>query len=186
MNLISFRTVRFRNILDSGTIEVDTRVTCLVGKNESGKTNILHALHALNPALNDRLFDEQQYPRWLQKEHQRSGEFESAVPISATFELTDEEAQAINARFGEGVLLAKQWSVSVRYDNTRTFTVDIDEAAACRAFEAQHEIDAGSESLVELRGHLDRVSTESAYRVDSTEEPTPAAVQTRQAVARSE
>ncbi len=181
MNLISFRTVRFRNILDSGTIEVDTRVTCLVGKNESGKTNILHALHALNPALNDRLFDEQQYPRWLQKEHQRSGDYESAVPISATFALTDEEAQAINARFGEGVLLAKQWSVSVRYDNTRTFTVDIDEAAACRAFEAQHGIDAGSESLVELRGHLDRVSTESAYRVDGTEEPTPAAVQTRQA-----
>ena len=181
MNLISFRTERFRNILDSGTIEVDTRVTCLVGKNESGKTNILHALHALRPALNDRTFDQQQYPRWLQKEHQRSGEFDSARPISATFELTDDEAHAINDRFGEGVLLAKQWSLSVDYTNTRTFAVEIDEVAACRAFESQYEIDTTSQSLEELAGYLDELSDESAYHADSTEEPTPAATKARQA-----
>ncbi len=181
MNLVSFRIIRFRNILDSGTIEVDARVSCLVGKNESGKTNILHALHALNPALNDRLFDEQQYPRWLQKEHQRSGEFESAVPISATFALTDEETQAINARFGEGVLLAKQWTVSVHYDNTRTFIVDVDEAAACRAFESQYGTDAGSQNLAELRSHLDRVSGEKESPDDSTEVATAAALEARQA-----
>ena len=57
-----------------------------------------------------------------------SGEYESAFPISATFELSDDEADAISARFGEGVLLAKQWTLSVRYDNTRTFDVEIDEA----------------------------------------------------------
>jgi predicted ATPase len=164
VNLLSFRTERFRNILDSGTIEVDPRVTCLVGKNESGKTNILHALHALNPALNDRLFDHQQYPRWLQKEHQRSGEFGAATPISATFELTDQEAQEINARFGEGVLLAKQWSLAVRYDNTRHFTVDIDEAAACRAFESQYELDADADELNQLHAHLDQLSGETAVQ----------------------
>jgi len=180
VNLISFRTVRFRNILDSGTVDVDRRVTCLVGKNESGKTNILHALHALNPALKDRKFNEQQYPRWLQKEHQRSGDYESAVPISATFELTDEEIQAINVRFGDGVLLAKQWNLSVHYDNTRTFAVDTDEAAACRAFESHHGTDAGSQSVTELKAHLDQLSGEVAYHVDGTDEPTPGALQARQ------
>lgn len=164
MNLLSFRTERFRNILDSGTIEVDPRVTCLVGKNESGKTNILHALHALNPALNDRFFDQQQYPRWLQKEHQRSGEFGAATPIAATFELTDQEAQEINACFGEGVLLAKQWSLAVRYDNTRHFTVDIDEAAACRAFESQYELDADADELSQLTAHLEQLSSEKAVQ----------------------
>ena len=181
MNLISFRTVRFRNILDSGTIDVDPRVTCLVGKNESGKTNILHALHALNPALGDRLFDEQQYPRWLQKEHQRSGEYDSAVPISATFELTDEEAQGISARFGEGVLLAKQWTLDVLYDNTRTFTVDIDEIAACQSFEAQYGIDARSESLTDLMSHLDQLCNEGEHDTDGTEGLTPAALAAQQA-----
>jgi predicted ATPase len=164
VNLLSFRTERFRNILDSGTIEVDPRVTCLVGKNESGKTNILHALHALNPALNDRFFDQQQYPRWLQKEHQRSGEFGAATPIAATFELTDQEAQEINACFGEGVLLAKQWSLAVRYDNTRHFTVDIDEAAACRAFESQYELDADADELSQLTAHLEQLSSEKAVQ----------------------
>lgn len=181
MNLISFRSVRFRNILDSGTIEVDNRVTCLVGKNESGKTNILHALHALNPALNDRQFNEQQYPRWLQKEHQRSGDYESALPISATFELTVDEIEAINARFGDGVLLAKQWSLGVHYDNTRTFHVEIDEVAACRAFESQYGTDAGSQNLMELKSHLERLSDEVAYHVDGADEPTPGALKARQA-----
>ena len=173
MNLISFRSVRFRNILDSGPIDVDPRVTCLVGKNESGKTNILHALHALKPALDDRLFDEQQYPRWLQKEHQRSGEFESALPISATFQLSDEEAEAITSRFGEGVLLEKQWTMGVRYDNSRIFDIAVDEGAACRAFESRHGVDAGSEDLEGLRNHLDELAGARAYRADGTEKVTP-------------
>lgn len=181
MNLISFRSVDFRNILDSGTIDVDPRVTCLVGKNESGKTNILHALHALNPALNDRSFDEQQYPRWLQKEHQRSGEYRSALPISATFELTDQETEGIGARFGEGVLLAKQWTLSVRYDNTRTFDVEIDEAAACRAFASRHDIDADPEGLEDLRSHLAHLSSAKGVHRDGTAELSPAALAARQA-----
>ena len=182
MNLISFRSVRFRNILDSGPIDVDRRVTCLVGKNESGKTNILHALHALKPALNDRAFDEQQYPRWLQKEHQRSGEFDSALPISATFELNDDEAGAITAQFGQGVLLEKQWTLSVRYDNTRIFDVTVDEGAACRAFESQHGLDLGSSDLAGLRSQLADTAGARAFRSDGSEKTTPAAQQAEQII----
>jgi len=58
MRLKSFRVERFRNVLDSGDIPVDDAITCLVGKNESGKTNLLHALHLLNPALGDRSLDD--------------------------------------------------------------------------------------------------------------------------------
>ena len=103
------------------------------------------------------------------------------MPISATFELTDEEIQAINVRFGDGVLLAKQWSLSVHYDNTRTFDVEIDEAAACRAFESQLGTDSDSQDLTELRSHLDRISGEVAYHLDGADEPTPAALLARQA-----
>jgi len=68
MHLVSFRVERCRNILGSGEIQVDRAVTCLVGKNEPGKTNPLHALRTVNPAPTGRDFDEQQYPRRLQKE----------------------------------------------------------------------------------------------------------------------
>ena len=134
------------------------RVTCLVGKNESGKTNILHALHALNPALNDRLFDEQQYPRWLQKEHQRSGEFESALPISATFELTDQETQDISARFGEGVLLAKQWTLSVRYDNSGCSPSTSTKSCGLSGLRIPVRVRGRVGSLDELRSRLDELS----------------------------
>ena len=49
MRLRSFRVRAFRNVIDSGEINVDD-VTCLVGKNEAGKSAIMQALHSLNPA----------------------------------------------------------------------------------------------------------------------------------------
>lgn len=49
MELKSFRVRNFRSINDSGDIDV-SRITALLGRNESGKSNILRALHSLNPA----------------------------------------------------------------------------------------------------------------------------------------
>jgi energy-coupling factor transporter ATP-binding protein EcfA2 len=140
---------------------VDGVVTCLVGKNESGKTNILHALHTLNPAHNDRDFDEQQYPRWLQKEHQRSGEFASAEPIRVDFELDDTEVAAIEEHFGEEVLRSKSWSVGVRYDGEKFFSVEVDEEAACKAIELRMGTDTGAVKLAALRTELDDRAAET-------------------------
>lgn len=49
MRLISFHVKTFRNVLDSTEVDVGD-VTCLVGKNEAGKSAVLQALHTLNPA----------------------------------------------------------------------------------------------------------------------------------------
>ena len=49
MELKSFRVRNFRSINDSGEIDV-SRITALLGRNESGKSNVLRALHSLNPA----------------------------------------------------------------------------------------------------------------------------------------
>lgn len=48
MKLLSFRIQNFRSINDSGTIEA-SRITALLGRNESGKSNLLRALQSLNP-----------------------------------------------------------------------------------------------------------------------------------------
>ena len=48
MHLRSFRARNFRSINDSGEIQV-SRITALLGRNESGKSNLLKALHSLNP-----------------------------------------------------------------------------------------------------------------------------------------
>ena len=48
MQLKSFRVTNFRSIKDSGDIDV-SRITALLGRNESGKSNLLRGLHSLNP-----------------------------------------------------------------------------------------------------------------------------------------
>lgn len=49
MKLESFRIQNFRSIFDSGLITTD-KLTAILGRNESGKTNLLLALESLNPA----------------------------------------------------------------------------------------------------------------------------------------
>jgi predicted ATP-dependent endonuclease of OLD family len=48
VRLISFRVTNFRSVNNSGPIKVG-KLTTLVGRNESGKTNLLLALQSLNP-----------------------------------------------------------------------------------------------------------------------------------------
>lgn len=49
MQLTAFRIFKYRNIEDSGLIKLADRLTCIVGKNQSGKTNLLRGLQKLNP-----------------------------------------------------------------------------------------------------------------------------------------
>jgi AAA15 family ATPase/GTPase len=60
--LINFQITNFRSITDSGIIEIDN-TTCLVGVNESGKTNLLLGLWKLNPANNEPIVPLSDYPR---------------------------------------------------------------------------------------------------------------------------
>src|SRR3954466_12457042 len=49
MQLTAFRIFQYRNTEDTGLVTLDDRLTCIVGKNQSGKTNLLKALEKLNP-----------------------------------------------------------------------------------------------------------------------------------------
>ena len=52
MDLIKFRVTMYKGIRDSRWVDVND-LTVLVGKNESGKTSLLRALHKLNPYAPD-------------------------------------------------------------------------------------------------------------------------------------
>lgn len=57
-----FRIQNFRNIDDSGWITFD-QVTAFVGRNESGKTTLLKALHKFNPASTEPYDPMREFPR---------------------------------------------------------------------------------------------------------------------------
>jgi predicted ATP-dependent endonuclease of OLD family len=74
MKLRSVHVQRFRNILDSTEVKIEDKVTCLVGKNESGKSAFLHALWRLKPARSTCSFSiPDHYPAWLEKKHRNEG-----------------------------------------------------------------------------------------------------------------
>ena len=56
MQLVDVRIKNYKCILDSETFTVD-QMTCLVGKNESGKSAILQALYKLNPVDKEDIYD---------------------------------------------------------------------------------------------------------------------------------
>ena len=57
-----FRVLNYRNIDDSSWIPLE-RVTCFVGRNESGKTTLLKALHKFNPAIEEPYDPQREFPR---------------------------------------------------------------------------------------------------------------------------
>ncbi|KZF03604.1 hypothetical protein A2J03_07360 [Rhodococcus sp. EPR-157] len=124
MKLKSFRVRVFRNIIDSGEVTADD-VTCIVGKNEAGKSALLQALHTLNPAnaaSNLSMLDE--YPRWLKKEHEITGVIDDAVPITATFTISDSELQDIEDTFEPGVLDSREIVASRSYKHPGTLNIE--------------------------------------------------------------
>ncbi|MCI0457393.1 MAG: ATP-binding protein [Gemmataceae bacterium] len=64
MKPVAFRVQMYRSVSDSGWIEINP-MTVLVGKNESGKTTLLKALHKFNPFSPEPYTMDSEWPRGL-------------------------------------------------------------------------------------------------------------------------
>ncbi|MGQ2998752.1 AAA family ATPase [Variovorax sp.] len=80
MRLASFQITHFRSINDSGPIEL-SRITTILGRNDTGKSNLLRALHSLNPAEGpvSALSPIKNFPR-----HRRLSECTADTPVVHT------------------------------------------------------------------------------------------------------
>ena len=108
MKLAAVQIHEYKSIRDSNRFEIGD-VTCLVGKNESGKTALLEAIYRLNPIVEEHgRFDvTDDYPRSDVEDYQQDVESSAASPatvVIATLSLAPEEVQPIENDLGEGVL----------------------------------------------------------------------------------
>jgi hypothetical protein len=96
MELIKFRITNFRSINDSGEISVD-KITSLVGRNESGKSNLLLGLATLNPAGGRTALNKiKDFPRGRRLEECTDG-----TPVVASrWKLSVAETEAIDKILG--------------------------------------------------------------------------------------
>lgn len=127
MLLRSVRITHFKSIHDSTEFSVGP-VTCLVGRNESGKSAVLQSLYTLNPVIKtDAAFDPFDFPRSRYSEFRDRNEDEPAPNVVTTsWELTEKDLAVVR---GE---IPPSMRVFVRkgYDNQLHWDVPLPDPAA--------------------------------------------------------
>ena len=186
MKLKSFRVSRYRNVLDSSEVLVEGDVTTLVGMNESGKSTMLDALYRLNPVYGDKFVELDDYPRWRRSRDSRNEDLQAMSPIDATFELDQEDLEALEEALGEGVVTPGTVQVGRRYNDSHWVTVEVDErrfvrnvldghrdaAALAEAHETVASLKTALTALVKEEAAAAAAATAAAEA--SEDEPSPA------------
>ena len=125
MILKSIRIRQYKSFRDSGEVGIEDGVTCLVGKNESGKSALLQALYRLNPSASghpETFSGLRDYPRLHY--HPDKARIPAVRPITATFELDGDDLRAIEEAHGEGVLASRLVTVARTYDNELAWEIE--------------------------------------------------------------
>ncbi len=130
MKLIQARVTNFRCIVDSNTVDIGA-TTCLVGKNEAGKTAFLKALEglrSLNPEYT--LYNKtQEYPRrYLSDYDQKHGGVDAQV-IQTVWGLDESDRKCLENELGADAVIGNQFSIQKHYGTAgTTWDLPIDQA----------------------------------------------------------
>lgn len=139
----------FRSAEDSGDFKVGS-VTCLVGKNEAGKSALLLALAALNPhAATPAVFDkERDYPRRLLTQYSERHRDKDAVAVKTIWKLEKAEMDKLEATVGAKVVTSDMVTISRRYGNDIEIETSLDYKAAIDFLYAKFKLDASERSIL--------------------------------------
>ena len=139
MKLTKVRITEFQSIQDSTEFEIGD-VTCLVGKNEAGKTAVLKALYRLLPINDtDGVFDAtDHFPRRRLIDYEEdvaAGNRNPGTVVKATFTLESGDVSAITEVFGPDCLVTDAPSITLSkgYSNELVFSkIAVNEESAIR------------------------------------------------------
>ncbi len=173
MNLLDARVRNYKSINDTGWVELDD-LTCLIGKNESGKTAFMEAVGRLNPAYGEGTFEPyDEYPRHRWPEYRDRHDGDPDPVVSARLGLDDDERDRLESRVGE--LPSSEVVVTRDYADELHWEFEIDESAFVDRFIDSHDVpdELGDEiegvaAIAELR--------EAIEGADDVPEATAAAV----------
>ena len=178
MKLIATRVKEYKSIWDSNDFEIGD-ITCLVGKNEAGKTALLEALYKLNPIIStDSEFDvTNDYPRAEVSDYEEDVSEENREPatvVEGTFELQGDDMEAITSLFGKKALKNKKLTLSRKYPDsrgsvtsTRTFSLEANKDESIKYLIQKANIPADlqkklTEAMDDVAAMLDLIATVEA------------------------
>ena len=129
MKLVKAHATNYRNIIDSNIVEI-SQSTCLVGKNEAGKTAFLKSLECLrstNPEFNEYGKIEN-YPRRYLSDYDSRHSDSAAIVMRTEWNMDDVDVAAIEAELGEGVVTSNIVTISKSYESNGTiWSAPVDE-----------------------------------------------------------
>ena len=155
MKLIKVRVTNYRSVEDSEEFDIDD-LTCLVGKNEAGKTAILTALNGIKP------FDDFSYDKTRDFPRRNLNKFDELYPsgdsvvVCSTWKLEEDDIEELERQFGEGVLLSHEFNIESKINNKRIFDIKIDKNKLLQNLYEYHELSDNEKSeLINIKNTVD-------------------------------
>jgi predicted ATPase len=149
VKLLTAHITNFRSAEDSEEFTLSP-ITCLVGKNEAGKSAILLALAALNPhgATPATLDKERDYPRRTLTQYEERHGTDEAIAVKTTWKLEEAELNAISSEVGAGVITSDVAKIFRRYGKGVEVEVSLDYAVALENLYKRFALDASERSVL--------------------------------------
>lgn len=161
MKLIKVRVRNYRSVEDSEEFEIG-ELTCLVGKNEAGKTALLNAMRGYSPAQ-PFVFDETiDYPRRFATRFEERHPEGRAEVIRTWWRIEGDDRLEVEKRFGAGVMSGDtlQAHFGFRYDDKRIWEMSVNEAKCLEHLVSKHALDATERNV--LHATTDGASADKA------------------------
>ncbi len=144
MKLLKVHATNYRNILDSNAVDIG-QTTCLVGKNEAGKTAFLKALECLRST--NTSFKQygkiENYPRRHLADYKARHPSDEATVMTTEWEMSAYDVAAIEHELGEGVLTGNTVVIKKSFEpDTSTWTLPVNEAQVLENLTNRFTLDA--------------------------------------------
>lgn len=150
MILKKARVTNFRSVEDSGEFDIDD-ITCMVGKNEAGKTAILTAIAGFESHPSSPIeFDvERDYPRRGLNDYENIHSEEDAIVVTLKWELEPDDVAEIEKHLGSGALRSHAVEGKRRYNSKGPeWSVDIDIGKVVSTFIAEANLSAPEKAQI--------------------------------------
>jgi predicted ATP-dependent endonuclease of OLD family len=149
MKLIKAQATNFRSIEDSNQFEIG-RLTCLVGKNEAGKTGLLRAMEGIDSIGGFKYDNTQDYPRrFLAKFNERHPDGRARV-IVTWWELEESDKEALADEFGSDALVEDTFPIEYGLGYAdRIWGLNVNDRACLNHYIHRHQLDSGESSILQ-------------------------------------